>query len=183
MLHPHFDPDERIIVTQRKHWIFIAFRIAALALASAVPPVLGGIVIAFPDVAVTRDGLLMFLVGYCLWLLVLVIAAFYSWTVWILDLWIVTDRKFIDIEQKSLFHRQVSTLTHEKVQDVTVRVDGLFATWLDFGTGVVQTAGQEREFVIHGIRRPYVFKEKLLCACQDFVEKGKATSDGVAPRV
>jgi hypothetical protein len=109
----------------------------------------------------------------------LLIGAFYSWTVWVLDIWIVTDRKFVDIEQKTLFHRQVSTLTLEKVQDVTVQVDGIFATWLDFGTVTVQTAGQEREFVIHGIRRPYKFKEILLCSCQELAKKEGAHHDGV----
>lgn len=179
MLQPYFEKGEEIITTQRKHWIFIAFRISVIALMVLVPLVAGSIIAAVPDVPLSDKGLVMFLGLYALWVLFLLIGAFYSWTVWILDIWIVTDRKFVDIEQKSLFHRQVSTLTLEKVQDVTVQVDGVFATWLDFGTVIVQTAGQEREFVIHGIRRPYKFKEVLLCSCQELAKKEGVLHDGV----
>lgn len=180
MLQPYFEKDEQIVTTQRKHWIFIGFRLAVIAMMAFAPLVAGAVLAAIPDVPITDKGLVVFLAIYALWLLFLLIGAFYSWTVWILDIWIVTDRKFVDIEQKSLFHRQVSTLTLEKVQDVTVQVDGVFATWLDFGTVIVQTAGQEREFVIHGIRRPYKFKEVLLCSCQDLNAKGEHAHDGVA---
>lgn len=179
MLQPYFEKDEHIVTTQRKHWTFIAFRLAVIALMAAAPLVVGAIAAAIPEVPITNRGLIAFLGAYSLWLLFLFIGAFYSWTVWILDIWIVTDRKFVDIEQKSLFHRQVSTLTLEKVQDVTVQVDGVFATWLDFGTVIVQTAGQEREFVIHGIRRPYKFKEVLLCSCQELAQKNHEHVDGV----
>jgi len=179
MLQPYFEKGEYVITTQRKHWIFIAFRIAIIALMVLAPLVAGSIAIAIPGVPISDEGLIVFLGFYALWALFLLIGAFYSWTVWVLDIWIVTDRKFVDIEQKSLFHRQVSTLTLEKVQDVTVQVDGVFATWLDFGTVTVQTAGQEREFVIHGIRRPYKFKEMLLCSCQDLAKKEGPHHDGV----
>jgi hypothetical protein len=166
LAQPPFDPGERIISEKRRHWFFLAVRLAVVVLLAIIPLVAGGFMLATPIVPVTDFGLAAFLGFYTLWLFFLWISVFYMWTVFILDMWIITDKKFVDIEQIGLFHREISTLSLENVQDVTVEVSGIIATWLDYGRVVVQTAGQEREFIIGNIRNPYDFKEKILTTCE-----------------
>jgi hypothetical protein len=176
---PPFDPDERIISEKRRHWFFLAVKLAVVVFMAILPLVAGGFLLATPIVPVTDYGLSAFLGFYVLWLFLLWVSVFYMWTVFILDMWIITDKKFIDIEQIGLFHREIATLSLEDVQDVTVEVAGIFATWLDFGKVTVQTAGQEREFIIGGIRNPYDFKQTILESCDAHRKRVVRSESGV----
>lgn len=90
-------------------------------------------------------------------------AWFFSiWTDYYLDIWIVTEHRIINIDQKGLFHREVSTLRTERIQDVTVEIAGIVATVLGFGNVHVQTAGEHAEFVIRGVSRPEHVKRRIL---------------------
>ena len=67
----------------------------------------------------------------------------YGFLLWIdywLDVWIVTDERVINIEQKGLFSRSVSELHFYNVQDVTTSVRGVIPTLLNYGDVEVQTA-------------------------------------------
>ena len=79
-----------------------------------------------------------------------------------MDVWILTDRKIIDIEQLSLFSREVSEFRLDRVQDITVEVRGIISTMLKFGTLHVQTAGATREFVIKNIPDPYKVRDIIM---------------------
>jgi uncharacterized membrane protein YdbT with pleckstrin-like domain len=67
-----------------------------------------------------------------------------------LDVWIITTERIIDIEQHGLFHRAVSEIAVERVQNVTVETPGFLATMLGFGNVKIQTAG-EGEFTISSV--------------------------------
>ena len=64
--------------------------------------------------------------------------------------------------QKGLFYRDISTCRLNRIQDVTVEVRGLIPSLLDFGTITVQTAGEEDNFIIHGMPHPYEIKRAIL---------------------
>ena len=76
-----------------------------------------------------------------LWMTMLLMVIFTIWTNYYLDIWIVTNNRIVDIEQRHLFNREVKTLRMETVQDVQTDKIGLFQEFLDFGTLRVQTAG------------------------------------------
>lgn len=71
-----------------------------------------------------------------------------EWLSYYLDVWIITDQRIVDVRQHSLFHRTVSEISMDRIQDVTVDVPGFIPTMLDFGTIRIQTAGEQGEFVI-----------------------------------
>lgn len=54
---------------------------------------------------------------------------------------IVTTDRIIDIDQKSLFQREVNELPIENIEDVTYRQNGFWGTLFNFGDVIVQTAG------------------------------------------
>ncbi len=85
-----------------------------------------------------------------LYIMVLLLLLFLLWMDYYLDMWIITDRRIIDIDQRGLFDREVSEIPLDHIQDVTIEVRGLIETFLKFGTIRIQTAG-EREFLIETI--------------------------------
>jgi hypothetical protein len=58
--------------------------------------------------------------GYAVWVLILWVVFFIEWTDYYLDLWVITDRRIIDVEQKGFFHREVTSFAFNQIQDVTV---------------------------------------------------------------
>ncbi|MDD5606454.1 MAG: PH domain-containing protein [Candidatus Pacebacteria bacterium] len=81
-----------------------------------------------------------------------------------LDCWIVTDKRTIHYELTSLFHRKYSTIDHDKIQDITVKIQGFLATIFKYGDLRIQTAGAFKEFIFKKIPDPYKTKEIIIKA-------------------
>lgn len=71
------------------------------------------------------------------------------------DIFLVTDRQLTDIEQRQLLSRSYSKLSLEDVEDVSAEVKGLFPTLFQYGTILIQTAGEKMNFRVENIRYPY----------------------------
>jgi hypothetical protein len=143
----HLDPGESVIMEVRKHWfVFFAYG-AFLFVAAVVPPIFYETIVHFINIDVSIQGDFSSLVtfAYMLWLLILWMGFFVQWTNYYLDVWYVTQKRIIDVEQKSLFHREISSLRFDKIQDLTINVKGLLATFLNFGDVQVQTAAENSE--------------------------------------
>jgi uncharacterized membrane protein YdbT with pleckstrin-like domain len=161
--------DERKILEVRKHWYVIFKESIVLIFFLFLPVILYTFIEISPISLVTpgnEDILFIFL--YLAWLLVFWSIFFFLWTEYYLDVWIITDQKMVDVDQVSLFKREISTLQLDKIQDVTVEVHGLIPTILHFGSLHVQTAGDQREFVIHNIAKPQLVKDILSSAIEEY---------------
>lgn len=89
----------------------------------------------------------------------------YGFLVWIdyfFDVWIVTNERIVNIEQKGLFNRRISELRFSRIQDVTASVDGLIPTILNFGDVYVQTAAEEERFVFRQVGDPFAVKDEVM---------------------
>jgi len=89
----------------------------------------------------------------------------YSFIIWIdfyFDVWIITDERIINIEQKALFVRVVSELKFDKVQDVSTNITGLIPTILNYGDVHVQTAGTTERFLFHKVPDPQKIKGLIM---------------------
>jgi len=96
-----------------------------------------------------------------LYFLFVIFLAFRLWIDYYLDMWILTDKRLIDIEQTGLFQREVSEIPLFRIQDMTVSISGFLATFLKFGTIAVQTAG-EKDFHIRDISKVYEIKDLIM---------------------
>lgn len=154
-------PNEKIITSVRKHWFVVLRTLIIFVILILIPPVILSIL---PLVAIDfNTELIGTLVNFffSLYLLVLFLFLFLFWMDYYLDMWIITDRRIIDVEQKGLFRRAISEIPLIRVQDVTIEVHGIIETFLKFGTIKIQTAG-EREFTINNIPRLYEIKDIIL---------------------
>jgi uncharacterized membrane protein YdbT with pleckstrin-like domain len=77
---------------------------------------------------------------------------FYHWVGWYYSVYIVTDKRLIDIRQKGFFNRRVSEVAFDKVQSINYHVKGLQAALLKFGDITVQT--YTGDWVLQSIYHP-----------------------------
>lgn len=154
------EPGEEILITVRKHWFVIATELFGAFLMMLFPFFIVLIIIMFPNFLDAVDFSLahytkLIAFGSATWLLLSLMIGFMTWTHYYLDLWIITDRRIISIDQIAFFHRNVSVFRLERLQDIEVEVNGVLATFLNFGTIKAQTAGNsETNFVSKGIPDP-----------------------------
>ncbi len=112
---------------------------------------------------------LLFIFLFILWQVIFIILVNYY-----LDCWIITDQRTIHTEIKALFNRTFSSVSHDKIQDVTVTVSGILPTFLRYGDLQIQTAGKFQEFVCKQIPEPYKTKEILFKSQKEYLaKKGK----------
>ena len=155
----HLDPEEHVIFEIRKHWIVFAGHAVALLFSAFLPFIVLSFyrIFGFAPLHISFSGNIsaLFLFFYTLWFLFCWINFFLSWTKYFLDVWYVTGKRIIDIEQERIFYRVVSNLRFDKIQDITVEVNGFLATTLNYGNIRVQTASEnERDFYMATVRDP-----------------------------
>ncbi len=102
--------------------------------------------------------LLLTLIYYLfLWLFVFIV-----WIDYYYDLWLITNQRLLDIEQKGFFSRTVSELDLKRIQDITSEVHGILATLFEFGNINIQTAGERERFTLHSIPHPVTIRRKIV---------------------
>lgn len=161
MLHDEIELEagETVMKTVRKHWFVITIEMLAIVIMGLVP-VIGCIVLLnLPYNQATtvlfEENLPVLLFGLAGWLLMSVMATIVAWTHYYLDLWIITDRRIIVIEQVSFFNRKVSNFRLERMQDIKVTIKGIIPTLLNYGTVRAQTASAaESNFTSPGLPDP-----------------------------
>lgn len=149
-----------------EQFLVILLMFAALAISLILLPKL------FPLV---RDGVFydLFLFAESLFLLGIWVFGFLIWIDYYFDIWIITTKRIVNIEQQGMFSRKVSELRYAKVQDVSTEVRGFIPTILNFGDVQVQTAGEEDNFLFRTVPDPYRIKNVIMQQSQT------SGSDGV----
>ena len=159
-----FNEGEEEAYVVRKHWLVFAAQLVVTGAGAVLPYFfmkllpLGSLLAAVPTAV--AGPLLAF--GYMSWLLLLWVSLFYGWTIYYLNVWIVTNERVIDVHQKGLFSRELLTAELERVQDVTVDTEGFFQTLLDYGTLTIHTAGEGSDFIITNAANPSLAREKIM---------------------
>lgn len=94
----------------------------------------------------TYAGMILIMFVIIFW-----ISFFYAWTKEYFDVWYVTDRHIIAVNQKQMFEREEAFMELSRIQDVSFEKNGFFSTWFGYGKLKVQSAGIEQEFIIDNI--------------------------------
>jgi len=90
-------PGEALVSVMRKHWFILFISVFPYLILLALPPVIMAFV---PSSSVSDIGLVLIIYFSALWMLIILMIVFTVWTTYYLDLWIVTNYRIIDIEQK-----------------------------------------------------------------------------------
>lgn len=152
---------EEIVLKVHRHWLFIAVRIVGLLAMSFLPLAVSGALVWLGIIAPIAASLSSLVVVWALWGLVLWAVFWQFWTTYYMDIWVVTNKRIIDIDYQRLFDRNISIIRLERVQDVGTRIQGVLGTVLRFGSVIVQSAGAEKEFVIDQIANPEALRDVI----------------------
>jgi hypothetical protein len=113
------------------------------------------------NLGVLRPILIM--VGFLLTLLSLVstlIGAF----LYTSDVVLVTSEKIAQQLHHSLFNKKISQLSIGDIQDVTVTKKGIFPTLFNYGTLVIETAGEQQNYTFTYTPNPYEASKAIVGA-------------------
>jgi|SRR3989344_1884095 len=153
------DLGEKIVLKVRKHKLSLVFETLFLSLFIFLPPLLFWV--SENTTAIKGNDFALFTAIYSAVLLVAWIIFFIIWTNYYLDVLIVTEKRVIYVEQKGFFSREAATLRLDKIQDISVSVSGILATFFNFGTLKIQSAGEAPEFIIRDIPEPNKVKTTI----------------------
>ena len=137
------EPEENVILFLRGHlitnlgWILVGILMIIAPLMLERFPLLDFLPIRFQVVAILG------------WYLITMAYMFEKFLSWFFNVNIITDRRVVDVDFTNLIYREITDANLNKIQDVTVSMGGVFRSMFNFGTILVQTAGEKNfiEFV------------------------------------
>ena len=158
MGHKYFDDqldDEEVLFVFRKHPIVMrkGIIISMLALLAGTFPSL-----IKPEYSYLFGGLAA---GFVLSVLLYMP----YWISWHYSVYIVTDQRLIQINQKGFWKRSVVDIGLPQIQMVNYEVGGLQETLLGYGTIMMQTF--VGDLIIHDVHHPAKIQKKLLTILRD----------------
>jgi len=152
---------ERVNLFLYRHWITIILKLFFLGLIILFPIIP---LFALSGIIATYHFFIIILFYMFVWS-----SAFYSITMYLLDSWIVTDNRVIDMTQHGYFSRTVSEMSLSKIQDISVKVTGIVPTMFGYGNVEIQSAGAVDKFIFKDVPNPNQVKDQIM----DLVNKAR----------
>lgn len=156
------DPDEKIIKLLHRHLLILSTGAIMILISFLLPVALYFLLQEFISFLVEDSYFWLFIFFSGIYILFIWLKLFLLIADYYLDVWIITDKRIVDVIQSGLFKREVSECRLDRIQDVTTRVEGLIPTIFDFGDVHIQTAGAMKEFIFREIPGPYKIKDLIL---------------------
>lgn len=141
-----FEADEKVLFVIKQH----PFGIILIYLISIVAFIIALAMTSYllPSMFSSVNGM------YVLWFVIALAAGLLLLTVLILSSFVynqsrltLTNKKIVQIAQKSIFERKISHLSLANIEDVTSDQQGILANMFNFGTIKVETAGEQANFI------------------------------------
>ena len=139
---------EKVILLLRQHWVTQVGWI-----------MIAGLMVVAP-VSLVWIPLLDFMPGnfqfmaIVMWYLLLIAFGYEKFITWFFHVFIVTDERVIDVDFYNLLYKEVSEAKIDNIEDVTYRQGGVLRAMFNFGDVAMQTAGEQREFMIENVPQP-----------------------------
>lgn len=175
-----FKDRERIVGVVRHHWFVLLRDVIGVVILFLLPfflvPLVYALGVAGGTVPAIPGGVVLFFGS--LWTLLMWNVLFTRWTDFYYDIWVITNRRIVDIDQQGLFKRNIATLlTLDHIQDLEAELAGVFGNILNFGNLTVQTAAARREFLISEVPDP----NGVVKLIRDAQAESKRVWTGVSP--
>lgn len=162
------DNKEEILLVARPHWftnlswIFISFLMLIFPSFLKFIPIINNISIKYTSL------------GVLIWYLLTFAIIFENFLSWYFDVFIITDKRVIDIDFNNLLDKKFSEAKLSMIQDVTSRVSGLGQTMFNYGTIHIQTAAEISYITFDKVPHP----EKIIKILQILREEKEITQGG-----
>ncbi|RJR15738.1 PH domain-containing protein [Candidatus Microgenomates bacterium] len=144
--------DEEIVLFLRQHFVvnagWILFAVFLFLLPGFILPAL---LSSSTLVAAIPAG--YFVVLPLLWYTGIFGFVLASFLHWYFNVYIVTDRRIVDIDWINLLYKMFSSTSLDKIQDVNLKQGGITEIFFNFGDVFIQTAGSEQNFEFKAVPR------------------------------
>ncbi len=150
---------EKTVLATRKHWFVLFFSFWAFIFLSLLPFLIYFFINNFTWYPIISPLFWFLVVLYFLFLWVLL---FYSIMLYILTCAIVTNKRLIRVETKGFFKYERAEAELNKIQDISVKIEGIFPAFLNFGDMEIQTAGTLVKFTFPQLPNPQKIKEIIM---------------------
>lgn len=156
------EQNEHIVLISRRHWFKPVLETMGLLFSLLIPLFFSSLIFAIPDVSKELGNTsILSIIMLLSWFFVVWNIAFIIWTNHFLDVLVVTNLHVIDIEQIGLWHREISTIQLQKIQDISSKTEGLIASILHYGNLEIQSAGSLTNFIVKGVQKPDLLRQKM----------------------
>lgn len=88
------------------------------------------------------------------WICFIITLFIRSFLLWFFNVYIITDERIIDVDFHSMIFRNISSAKIENIEDISSAAAGPLAAVFDFGTILVQTAGERTQFEFDAVPQP-----------------------------
>lgn len=163
------EPEEQVILFLRQHLVTLVMPfilIIALALAPIVFLPLFSSILPLPFTL--PPGYVI--VGTAFWYVVTFGIGITSFLRWFFNIYIVTDKRIVDIDFIHLLYKEFSEARIDRIQDIGFHSGGFIATFFDYGDVTVETAGESPNLEFDAVPHP----GKVVETISELIEKRSA---------
>lgn len=165
--------DETVLMAIGRHPMALVKKVFVFFVGAVVPVAIFFVAEKYTTWLDDKTGFLYLVVVLLasLFYLYILLFIYHVWVDYYLDIWLVTNERVISIEQKGLFHREVSELRLDKIQDVSSEVKGFLPTIFKYGSLQVQTASEADKFYYTEVPNPEILTRQILELHEQYLMK------------
>lgn len=168
--------DEKIIEVIYRHWVSVLPAMSAWIFVSILSLV-GFYFLGFYSDQIKSTGAAFMVLSALI--LLSVIFIYVSYWIYRQNRLIITEESAYLVTQNTLFSRQIDQFGLHRLQEATAKQQGFFATVMDFGDVVAETAGDEKNMLFKYARQPRELAERIMDYHKKYGMVGKDTAAGV----
>lgn len=145
---------EKIVLLLRAHLVTLTPSMLLAVIFFLMPIFVGAVLsVVKVDISPFLLGSQTFLIGI-FWYLFVFGYAFYKFIFWYFNVYLLTNERVIDFDLKRLLHEEIAYARLGQIEDVSPKITGLFGTFFDFGSVLIQTAAERNEFEFDKVAKP-----------------------------
>ena len=164
-------PDEQIIKVFRKHWFIFLLDVLLVILAALIPFAVYFLPKEWTQLIKSITPFLSTL--YLAWSVILFFGILVMATTYFFDIWVLTNKRLIDVDQINLFKRDISEIRLEHIVDLNIKIFGIINTFLKIGTVEVESSGAVKEFSLRNIADPEQARADISIAAGKKLDEAK----------
>jgi hypothetical protein len=145
---PEREKDEEIFLTLRSCWL-INLKWIFFTFIMVFTPLLLRFVDFFSLIPIKYQ-----IISIIFWYILTFIYAFGKFLNWYFDVFIITDRRLVDIKFNNLLNKHFAEVDLDRIQDVSSSVKGILGTFFNFGNILVQTASEINQITFRDVPNP-----------------------------
>ncbi|HVU59577.1 MAG TPA: PH domain-containing protein [Candidatus Saccharimonadales bacterium] len=161
-------PGEKLICEIKRHPIGLILGPYLVAAFLTVLAVLAIVLAPMYRADVSDQTLMGIMLGAGLVIVAMLLYVYVATMIYTANRWIITSDSLTQILQTGLFDSEMSQLSLEDLEDVTVNKNGLLQTLFNYGTLHCETAGERSKFVFIYCPSPDQYARDILAAREAF---------------